>query len=199
MKVVALTGRSGCGKSTVAALWRQQGYPVIDCDEIARLVVEPGSSVLSELAEAFGSDVLDETGVLRRDVLAQRAFSSPERAEVLTGITHPAIIREICRRLDDARQSGASIAVVDGAVIIGAPFERFCDEFVVVTAPAGVSAARIAARDGISEERAMERLGSQIPEKVLRERADYLIENTGTKAQLCERARQVLAALTGEL
>ena len=79
MKVVALTGRSGCGKSTVAALWRQEGYPVIDCDEIARLVVEPGSSVLSELAEAFGSDVLDETGVLRRDVLAQRAFSSPER------------------------------------------------------------------------------------------------------------------------
>lgn len=198
MKVVALTGRSGCGKSTVAALWRELGYPVIDCDAIARLVVERGSPTLDRLAETFGADILDGTGALRRGVLAQRAFASAATAEMLTGITHPAIIREITRRIEQARREGAGLVFVDGAVIIGAPFERFCDAFVVVTAPEEVSAQRIAARDGITPEQARGRLTAQTPESVLRARADYLIENDGSKAQLCARAREVLKALSGE-
>ena len=198
MKVVALTGRSGCGKSTVAAFFRAQGLRVIDADLIARQIVEPGSPTLEALAQAFGADILDEDGPLPRRELAARAFSAPGGAEKLTRITHPAIIAELNRLLDEARAAGEAFALVDGAVIIGAPFERFCDEFIVVTAPEEEAAARIAARDGIPPEQARARLASQTPEAALCAHADYIIHNDGTPELLLRRAREVLSSLMGE-
>ena len=75
--VIGLTGQTGAGKSTAAALLRAQGLAVIDADEIARKVTRPGSFVLSALAAAFGADLILPDGSLNRPLLAQRAFSSP--------------------------------------------------------------------------------------------------------------------------
>lgn len=198
MKVAALTGRSGCGKSTAAEYLRSRGFRVIDADAVARLVVEPGSPTLAALAAEFGGDILDGEGRLRRRLLGQRAFASADGTEKLTALTHPAIIAEITRRLEEAWRAGENLVFVDGAVIIGAPFERFCDAFVVVTAPEALSAARIAARDSITEEQARARLASQTPESELCARADYIIRNDGTPEQLLRRVEEVLASLMGE-
>lgn len=96
--VIGLTGQTGAGKSTAAALLRAQGLAVIDADEIARKVTRPGSFVLSALAAAFGADLILPDGSLNRPLLAQRAFSSPGQTARLNAITHPAIIQQMQRR-----------------------------------------------------------------------------------------------------
>ena len=78
MKTIGITGRSGCGKSSVTALLRQKGYPVVDGDELSRQILQKGSPCLAQLAGAFGEDILDEEGNLRRRLLADRAFATPE-------------------------------------------------------------------------------------------------------------------------
>ena len=135
MKTVAITGRSGCGKSTVAQYCRSRGFPVLDGDAVAREVTQPGSPCLPALAKAFGADILDEDGALRRGVLAQRAFATKGDARRLTDITHPEIVRRLLAGVAQARAAGAKLVFVDGAVIVGAPFEPFCDAIIVVRAP----------------------------------------------------------------
>ena len=193
--IVAVTGRSGSGKSTVAEYYRAQGYPVLDADREARAVTEPGSPVLAELRRQFGADILDDQGRLRRRLLAQRAFAAPEGTRALTRITHPAIIARLLEGVERARRASAPLCFVDGSTIIGEPFEPYCDAFVVVTAPEEDELARIQARDGISAGEARARLEAQLPQETLADRADYLIVNDGTLEQLRRQARQVLTAL----
>lgn len=119
MKTVAITGRSGCGKSTVAEYYRNRGFPVLDGDAIAREVTQPGSPCLPALAAAFGADILDEAGRLRRGLLARRAFATKEDARRLTDITHPEIVRRLLAGVAKAKAAGAALVFVDGAVIVG--------------------------------------------------------------------------------
>lgn len=193
--IIAVTGRSGSGKSTVADYYRAAGYPVLDADAEARAVTAPGSPVLGSLQKEFGDDILDERGQLRRRLLAQRAFAGQEGTRALTRITHPAIIARLLAGVEKARQAGAPLCFVDGSSIIGEAFEPYCDAFVVVTAPPEEEAARIQARDGISAAEAQARLAAQLPQTALAAKADHLIENNGTLEALRQKAAQVLAAL----
>ena len=148
MKVVGITGRSGCGKSSATNFLREKGYPCIDADLVAREVLLPGSPCIAQLQQVFGADIADENGTVRRRLLADRAFATPEGTAALTDITQPEILRRIDAALDEARRGGANLAFVDGAVIVGTPFEARCDALILVTAPYETSVARICARDG---------------------------------------------------
>ena len=112
--VIGLTGQTGAGKSTAAALLRAQGLAVIDADEIARKVTRPGSFVLSALAAAFGADLILPDGSLNRPLLAQRAFSSPGQTARLNAITprdHPTNARRNGMRFSERSKSrGAGCA-----------------------------------------------------------------------------------------
>lgn len=195
---VGITGRSGCGKSSVTRYLAQQGYPCIDADLVAREVLLPGSPCLALLQERFGADILEKDGTLKRRLLADRAFATKDGTETLNAITHPEIFRRIREHLRAAEQKGARLAFVDGAVIIGTPFEALCDRMVLVVAPYETSVQRICNRDGISPEMARRRLDAQTPENALRAAADHLIENDGTPEQLIQRCSAVLDALQKE-
>ncbi len=198
MKTVAITGRSGCGKSTVAEYYRSRGFSVLDGDAVAREVTQPGSPCLPELAKAFGADILDEGGALRRGVLAQRAFATKGDARRLTDITHPEIVRRLLAGVAQARAVGAKLVFVDGAVIVGAPFEPFCDAVIVVRAPQQVLEQRIMRRDGISRQAAQARLASQPAQERLDAAATFLLDNTGSEQALRAQARAVLENLLKE-
>lgn len=198
MRTIGITGRSGCGKSQVTAFLRSQGCFVVDADLVARQILMDGSPCIPQLTERFGADILDEEGHLRRRLLADRAFKTAEGTKALSSITHPAIVAELNRQGCQAEQQGADLYFVDGAVIIGSPFEKECNGFVVVTAPLEASVARICARDGIAPEMARRRLDAQMPEQELLRWADYEIRNDGTIEQLKARTLQVLAALRGD-
>lgn len=198
MKIIGITGRSGCGKSSATKFLAQQGYPCIDADLIAREVLLPGSPCLAELQAHFGEDILDETGALRRRLLADRAFATPEGTRTLTEITQPEILRRIEESLAQAKESGAAMAFVDGAVIVGTPFEARCDELVLITAPYERSVERICARDGIAPEMARRRLDAQTPLETLRAAATTEIVNDGTTQELETRIKAYLQSLGRE-
>ena len=169
MMTLGITGRSGCGKSTVTAVFAARGIPLADADQLSREILLPGSPLLPQLAERFGADIIKEDGTLARRLLADRAFATPEQK-----------------------------AALDGAVIIGTAAEAECDKLCVVTAPFEVSVERIAARDGISPEMAARRLNAQTPEAVLTARADYILPNTSTREALAKAANELCDALIGE-
>lgn len=198
MKIIGITGRSGCGKSSATKILAQQGYPCIDADLVAREVLLPGSPCLAELQAHFGEDILDETGALRRRLLADRAFATPEGTRTLTEITQPEILRRIEDRLARAKENGAAMAFVDGAVIVGTPFEARCDELVLITAPYERSVERICARDGIAPEMARRRLDAQTPLETLHAAATTEIVNDGTTQELETRIKAYLQSLGRE-
>lgn len=199
MKIVGITGRSGCGKSSATSFLRTQGYPCVDADLVAREVLLPGSACIPQLQAAFGTDIADEeNGEVRRRLLADRAFATPEGTARLTAITQPEILRRIDAALADAERAGAKLAFVDGAVIVGTPFEQRCDALILVTAPYDTSVARICARDGIAPEMARRRLDAQTPLETLRAAATAELVNDGTPEQLREKLQLLLQKLEKE-
>lgn len=198
MKIIGITGRSGCGKSSVTRFIAAQGYPCIDADAVAREVLEPGSPCIKQLQKVFGSDIVDGSGTVQRRLLADRAFATAEGTARLTDITHPEILHRIDLRLQQARDAGAALAFVDGAVIVGTPFADRCDLLVVVTAPYEESVARICSRDGIAPAMARRRLDAQTPEQTLLQYADFVLENNDTPERLLQRAQDLLHCLEQE-
>lgn len=180
-KIYGLTGQTGAGKTTVAELLRKKGYLTVDCDKIAHEVTQKGSPLLDELAEAFGADILTD-GVLDRKLLAQRAFSSEEKRQLLNSLTHPEITRrtlEFIRSNYTGEQRGV---VIDAAALLDSELVRYCTEMIVVTAPESVRLERIMKRDSIDLGAAQMRIDAQPDERFYRDRADILIRNDGVNA-----------------
>lgn len=198
MRIIGITGRSGCGKSSATNFLAQQGYPCIDADQVAREMLQPGSPCVDLLKARFGADIADEQGCVRRRLLADRAFATPEGTRALTAITQPEILRRIEEQLTQAERQGAELAFVDGAVIVGTPFEGRCDVLLLVSAPTEQSVARICLRDGITPEMAQRRLDAQTPLEVLRTAATAEIVNDGTTRQLEDKVKAFLHTLREE-
>ena len=198
MITLGITGRSGCGKSTVTAVFAAHGVPLVDADQISREILLPGSPLLPMLAQRFGADILYADGSLNRRLLADRAFATPEGKAALDSITHPEIVRRIRAAKQAAQDAGAPLFVIDGAVIVGTDAEKECDHLCVVTAPFATSVDRIAARDNISPEMAARRLNAQTPEEVLLARADHVLRNDADLASLEAAAAALCEQLQAE-
>ena len=173
---VGLTGPTGAGKSTVAGLLRERGYTVIDADRVAREITEPGSPVLTELAGAFGRDIL-KNGILNRSLLARRAFSGPGSTQTLNRITHPRIVERMEQERERAFSRGSRVVVLDGAQLFEAGADRLCDFTVAVTAPPELRMERLLKRDGIPREEIKKRMSAQFTGEYYESRADMIIRN----------------------
>ena len=119
MITLGITGRSGCGKSTVTAVFSAHGVPLADADQISREILLPGSPLLPALAERFGADILKADGTLDRRLLADRAFATPEGKAALDGLTHPEIVRRI-RAAKQVLRELAFITALPAAEVLAA-------------------------------------------------------------------------------
>lgn len=198
MITLGITGRSGCGKSTVTTFFAQRGVPIADADQISREILLPGSPLLPKLAERFGADILAPDGTLQRRLLADRAFATAEGKAALDALTHPEILHRIRAAKQAAQEAGEALFLIDGAVIVGTAVQAECDRLAVVTAPFETSVARIVARDGIAPEMAARRLNVQTPEEVLCAAADFVLRNDSTLEQLKAAAERLYADLLQE-
>ena len=198
MITLGITGRSGCGKSTVTAVFSAHGVPLADADQISRDILLPGSPLLQTLAAQFGADILRPDGTLDRRLLADRAFATAEGKAALDRLTHPEIVARIRAAKQAAQAAGAPLFVLDGAVIVGTAAQAECDRLCVVTAPFESSVARIVARDGIAPEMARRRLNAQTPEQTLTRHADYILRNDTDLARLQAAAADLCAELLAE-
>ncbi len=194
MRVIAITGRSGSGKSTVSEVYQGEGFTVLDADLAARKAVE-NIDCIRKLIEAFGDDIIDENNVLNRKKLAEKAFANEEQTKKLTDITHPEIVKILLNGIEKARNNNENIVFVDGAVIIGGIFEKYCDEFIVVVSPQSEAIKRIILRDNISEENAINRLNSQLSQEEFIQKANYILYNDKDRQNLIIQSIQLLEKL----
>lgn len=191
--IVGLTGPTGSGKSEVARVLAGHHIPVIDADELARQVVEPGSECLSRLVEEFTEDILHDDGSLNRRQLARRAFATPEDTQLLNSITHPYIIERTKRILMTLEQMREPAAVIDAPLLFESGMDAICEFTTAVVAPREWRLRRIRERDGLSEKEAEGRMAAQQEEAFYAERADRLIRNVGSLQQLRDAAEQLAA------
>ena len=180
VRIYGLSGGIASGKSTVAAMLRSLGAPVIDADLLAREVVAPGSDGLAEIVADFGPEILDERGALARKALAARVFGDSEARRRLEAITHPRIAAASAAALEELRQTGERLAFYEAALLVETGGSRALDGLVVVSAPASVQLARLRGRDGLSEGEARARIKSQLPLADKVAAADFVIDTGGS-------------------
>ena len=188
IRVVGLTGPSGAGKTTVTEVWKAQGAYIINTDQLARQVVEPGSPCLARLTEVFSDAILLSDGRLDRAELARRAFATAEGADALNAITHPAILELTKQHLEYAADNGYEVAVVDAPLLFEAAFDKLCDAVVAVIAPADLRLTRIMERDGITQEAATRRMAAQQPDTYYCREGVAVLRNDTTPDALREQA-----------
>lgn len=199
MKIIGLTGGIGSGKSTVAQLLVQEGWVLVDADRIARDIVEPGQPALTELAEAFGQDILLPNGSLDRGLLASRAFASREKTDVLNSITHPRIQEETQARFEAARQGGADFVVYDMPLLVDKGLHKDMDATIVVDVDVEERVRRLVEYRGLEESDARRRIAAQIPDDVRRAAADFVIDNNGPREALDAQVAGVVEKLRARL
>lgn len=192
----ALSGGIASGKSTVAAMLEARGARVIDADEIAREVVEPGTEGLAEIVAAFGADILLPDGTLNRDALGQRVFADAEQRGKLNAILHPKIFMRSLERMQEALQADARPVFYDAALLVeNGAYEHF-DGLVIIAADVETQIERLHKRNQLSRSESLERIESQLPIEKKVEVADYVIWNTGSLDELEARVDEVLTAIT---
>jgi dephospho-CoA kinase len=180
--VLGVTGGIASGKSTVSAMLVALGAPLVDFDELARKVVEPGRPALAAIADYFGRAVLLADGTLDRKKLADIVFNKPDQRRKLEEFTHAAIFTEYhdyVSRLAADHPGGIIQAAVP--LLMELNLESLFNKVLLVYAPPGQQVARLAARDGISADAAANILKSQLPIDAKVDRADYVIDNGGSR------------------
>jgi dephospho-CoA kinase len=192
--LVGLTGGIGAGKSTVAELLSARGAVIIDADQAARAVVEPGQPALTKVVERFGERILDADGRLSRGALAKVAFADEESRRDLEAITHPAINEEFSRRVAEA--PGDAIVVLDVPLLAESEQarKRPYQTVIVVEAPREVRLARLEAR-GVDRADAEARMAAQADDEQRRKLATYVVDNAGDRAALERQIDKVWADL----
>ena len=179
MKKVGLTGGIGSGKSTVARMLGGAGLAVVDADQVARDIMEPGSPVLEEVAAAFGADLIGDDGALDRGELARRAFATTEDTLRLNAITHPAIRAESERRFAAAEEAGEQAVIYDMPLLVDLGLNQDMDLTVVVDVDKEERIRRLVDKRGLDEADARARMAQQIDDATRLAAADVVIDNNG--------------------
>ena len=188
MEVIALTGGVGSGKSTVAGMLRELGATVIDADEAARAVVEPGGEGFHRVVEAFGDRFVRDDGRLDRQALAKLVFADDEALRRLNEITHPLVREWMAARQAEAEERGERWAVLDIPLLFENGLEDAFRTILLAWAPPMTQVRRLVEGRGFAEADARARVAAQLPIDQKRARATYVIDNSGS---LDETRRQI--------
>jgi dephospho-CoA kinase len=180
MRIIGLTGGIGSGKSTVSEMLRELGATVVDADEGARVVVEPGQPALAEIRERFGDVVFAADGRLDRENLADVVFKDERARQDLNAITHPRVRAWMAERMQEAAAAGAPAVVLDIPLLFESGLTAGLDEIVVVWAPVEEQFKRAVGR-GVRGEDARARIKAQMPIDEKRDKATVVIDNSGSK------------------
>ncbi|AMX82648.1 dephospho-CoA kinase [Geobacillus subterraneus] len=189
---IGLTGGIASGKSTVSAMMRELGLPVIDADEAARAVVEPGEEAYRQIVAVFGPDVLQENGEIDRAKLGAIVFNNEQERKKLNAIVHPAVRRKMLAEKEKLVRSGAKTVVLDIPLLFESGLTDWVDRVLVVYVDDDVQLRRLMVRNGFTEEEALARIRAQWPLEEKVKRADAVIDNNGTME---ETRRQLLSIL----
>ena len=171
---VGLTGGIGCGKTTVTGLFEAKGVPVIDADQVARRLVEPGEPAFAEIIDHFGEQLLDPDGRLDRAQLRGLIFSSTESREKLESILHPRVYQAMS---ETSRQLDSIYCILSIPLLLETGRQNCVDRILVVDCPIEMQYHRTVKRDRISRDAVKRIIESQVSRETRRLAADDLISN----------------------
>lgn len=165
MKLIAITGVIGSGKSVVAHLVQVMGYLVYDCDSRAKALMTSNEEVRNLLTKAFGRETYLEDGSLNRQHLSAMAFGNAETLARLNAIVHPATARDMMQWAETLAGKGADVAFIETALLRTAGLDKLVDEVWHVTAPTDIRIKRVMARSGLTAQQVRDRIASQTVEE----------------------------------
>jgi len=184
MKVIGLTGGIGSGKSTVSQLLHKLGAVVLDADKVGHEAYKPNTETWLELVSAFGRQILASNGEIDRRSLGQIVFSDPESLARLNQIVHPHMYEMMRSQIEEFRNQGVKVVVLEAAILLEAGWTPLVDEVWVTIAPEHEVVKRTVERTGLPEEQVLARIRSQLSSEERTEHADVIINNDGSIDEL---------------
>ncbi len=182
MLKIGLTGGIGSGKSSATEIFKKLGIPVIDADVIAHQLTSPGTEALLEISEQLGNQFITSQGELNRKQLAQFVFDYPDKKVVLENILHPRVRDSINSELQKLISSPYVILAIP--LLLETSFTELVDRILVINAPENIRIQRVTSRDDRSTEEVKTIMEHQIDEKTRLEKADDILDNSGTLNEL---------------
>jgi len=194
--VVGVTGQIGSGKTEVAKMLEKFGGIIISADEIGKGVVERNPIIQHRLTKAFGSEILAKSGRLRRRTLGKIAFSSPENTRKLNSIVHPQLLKELGKRVKQAKRS-YPLVIVDAALLINWGWHKKVDYTILVQANSRLRAEWLK-KHGFTREEIKSRTNSQIPVATQKRYADFIIHNNKSIDRLVLQVEKIVSRLASK-
>jgi dephospho-CoA kinase len=191
MFVIGITGGIGCGKTTVARICGEQGLPVIDADEISRVVTSEGGKAIPEIVEHFGRKILDAEGGLDRTKMAGLVFKNRKSLDELSRIVHRHVTEEMTALVDKLRENKCKAVVLDVPIPVKKGFLDLCDQVWVVWSDDQVRLSRLSAR-GMETEEAMRRMSCQMTREEYAAIGDIVLDNSGSPEELETTVKTIL-------
>jgi dephospho-CoA kinase len=195
MRVVGLTGGIASGKSSVAKTFAELGAQIVDADQVAREVVEPGQPAYDDIVAAFGREILLPEGGIDRKKLGGIIFGDPEKRKILNQITHPRIAARTQEKLMALGAAGAKVALYEAALLVENGVHRGLGGLIVVYCNEEEQIARMMRRDGFSREEAVNRVRAQAPLSDKLAVATWVIDTNGP----IEETRKHVERVWGEI
>jgi dephospho-CoA kinase len=195
--VLGVTGGIACGKSLVCHFFKGLGAAVLSADELAREAVSPGEKAFNEIITHFGKEILTEEGTIDRARLAEKIFRMPAARQQLNQITHPAIGRLADQRISELRKDPTvPLIIYEAPLLFEAKAEGRVDLVLVVSASPEQQLERLMRRENLSREDASQRISVQMPLAEKISRADIVVENNGSPAEVQTLIGNIFAELT---
>jgi len=189
LKLIGLTGGTGSGKSTVAAMFREMGAAIVDADEAAHAVYAPGTPGFEAVAHEFGPEFVSD-GAIDRRKLGDHVFKDPAALARLNAIVHPLVRQWMAERTVEAAERGAEVVIQDVPLLFENRLQGLFSETVLVYASPSTQVRRLVER-GVPETRAQAMLAAQMPIDEKRALADYVIDNEGSLESTREQVASV--------
>ena len=191
MITLALTGSIGMGKSTVAAMFAEAGIPTFDADAVVRQLQGPGGRLVPDIESRFPGTTRE--GAVDRDALSSAVLGDPDELAALEAIVHPAVHHERTRFI--VQNGDARALLFDIPLLFETGGDVAFDKVIVVSAPAEIQRQRVLGRPGMTNGKFDQILARQLPDAEKRERADFVIETSGSLAETRAQVDAILACL----
>ncbi len=202
MKVIGLTGGIGSGKSTVSQFLAELGAVVLDADKVGHEAFKPDTDAWREVVAVFGRQVLNPRGDIDRKKLGDIVFKSSESLSRLNRIMHPKMFEVVKAQLEDYRQQGVAVVILEAPLLVEAGWASLVDEVWVTVAPETAVLRRVKERTGLSEEEVLARIRSQLSSEERVKQADAVINTDCAldelRARVSELWRRLHTSDTGE-
>lgn len=191
MRIIGVTGPTGSGKTLLTEYFASLNITTINADELYHSMLVPPSLCLDAIREKFGDEVFSSDGTLSRERLGNIVFNDKEKLDLLNGTVLSIVLDEIRRQIAILEKSGADFLIIDAPTLIESGFHRECDAVISVIAPRDERIKRISLRDGISVERATERVRAQKDDLFYAESSDEVIYNDTTEADFILKIKEI--------